>query len=271
MEIRKRYEFNDGRNVWRILPTDTNKIILETRETESKEVFFNCIDFGTGEIIFKEMQPDEKYWVGIEAIKKDVIFFHKYASPDMPGHRELIAYSINEQKTLWKSDEYTFLFYYKDKIYGYVDVFEGRQFYTVNPQTGEFIEDLGTDAQSINALRELARKEEDYSDYRFTYKSYESPQAEALISQYVSPSEVSGDIEFIDYENHLFFNFHKKLPESKKLRNEFMIVNKENAEPVFQLTLNEEANHYAPDSFFIFKDKLITVIEKTNFVVFDIL
>ncbi len=270
MKITKRYGFNDGRNVWRILITDTDKIVLETRETESKEVFYNCLDFHTGEIIFKEMQLDEKYWIGIETIKNDVIFFHKFASPDMPGHKQLIAYSINEQKTLWQSDEYVFLFYYKDKIYGYLDIFEGRKFYTVNPETGEFIEDLGTDAQSINALRELAREEEDYSDYRFTYKLYESEEAESIVGKRVPLSEIAGDAEFIDFHGHLFFNYHRKLSDGKKLRNEFAVVDKSTGNTVFELTLNKEANHYAPDSFFIYKNKLITVIEKNDFVVFDI-
>ncbi len=270
MQITKKYNFDDGRNVWRILVTESDKIVLETRETDSKEVFYNCLDFHTGEIIFKEMQLDEKYWIGIETIKGDIIFFHKFASPDMPGHKQLIAYSINEQKTLWSSDEYVFLFYYKNKIYGYLDIFEGRKFYTVDPQTGELLEDLGTDAQTINALRELAREEEDYSDYRFTYKLYESPEAENIVFQRVQPSEVSGEPEFIDYRGHLFFNYHRKLSDGKKLRNEFKIVDKATNENVFELTLNKEANHFAPDSFFIYKDKLITVIEKTELAVFDL-
>lgn len=270
MEIKKRYGFNDGKNIWRILITDTDKIVLETRETESKEVFYNCLDFNSGEIIFEGMQLDEKYWIGIETIKNDVIFFHKFASPDMPGHKQLIAYSINERKVIWESDEYVFLFYYKDKIYGYRDVFEGRKFYSVNPQTGEFIEDLGADAQSVNALRELAREEEDYSDYLFTYKAYESPEAESIIYKHVSPDAVSGEPEFIDYGEYLLFNFHEKLPESKKLKNEFKAVEKSSGEEVFSLTLNAEANHYAPDSFFIYKNKLITVIEKNDFAVFDL-
>ncbi len=270
MEIKKKYGYNNGNNIWRILITDSDKIILETRETDSKEVFFTCLDFNSGEILFDKMQLEEKYWVGIEAIKNDIIFFHKYATPDMPGHKQLIAYSINEKKVIWQSDEYVFLFYYQDKIYGYREAFEGRNFYTVNPFTGEFIEDLGNDANSINTIREIARQEEDYSNYIFTNKIYEDEEAESLLASRVNASEVSGDAEFIDYKGHLFLNYHKKLPDGKKLRNEFVIINKENGKPVFELTLNKEANHYAPDSFFIYKDKLITVIEKTDFAVFDI-
>ena len=270
MTIEKKYGFSDGKNVWRILLTDTDKVILESRETETKEVFFNCLDINSGEVIFEGMQLEEKYWIGIETIKNDIIFFHKFATPDMPGHKQLIAYSINEQKTLWESDEYTYLFYYKDKIYCYKELFEGRNFYTVNPATGEFIEDLGTDTHSINALRELAREEEDYSQYLFTRKLYESPEAEAIVSKAVPLDEIAGDAEFIDYDEYLIFNFHRKLPGIKKLKNELKIVHKNSGESIFELTLNREANYFAPDSFFIYKGKLITVIEKKEFAVYDL-
>ncbi|HUX92187.1 MAG TPA: DUF4905 domain-containing protein, partial [Ignavibacteriaceae bacterium] len=92
MKIKKEYEYSNRRQIWRLIPTDSGKIIIEDRNVETKEAFFNCLDIYTGKKKFSNLQLDEKYWIGIETIYKDIIFFHKYLKPDMPGHIGIIAY-----------------------------------------------------------------------------------------------------------------------------------------------------------------------------------
>jgi hypothetical protein len=269
MQIKENYRFSDGNNIWRLLLTENDKLIIETRETESKEVFFHCCDVHSGNPIFKNLQLDEKYWIGIEAVKEDIIFFHKYAKPDMPGHKQLFAYSIDEQKILWESEEYTFLFYYKGKIYGYLEAFEGRKFYTVDAKTGELLDDLGSDAESINALREIAKSEEDYSDYHFTHKLYEEPAVKKLIAEFYPQEEVVRDVEFIELEDTILFNYHQRIAD-RKMKNVFKIIDKNSMKEIFQIVLNSKANNYAPDSFFIFKNHLLLITEKKELIVYDL-
>ena len=56
-----------------------------------------------GKKLLAGFQLDEKFWVGIEKIIDDVIIFHKYARPDMPGHNGIIVVGINEKKILWQN------------------------------------------------------------------------------------------------------------------------------------------------------------------------
>ena len=98
MKIKKKYSFKDKRQIWRLLITDTDLLIIETRSVESREVYFNCIDIHSGKKKFNNIQMEEKSWIGIEMIYKDIIFFHQYAKPDMPEHRRILAYDINQQK-----------------------------------------------------------------------------------------------------------------------------------------------------------------------------
>ena len=44
MKIKKKYSFKNKRQIWRLLPTTTDKLVIEDRDTQNKEVFFNCID-----------------------------------------------------------------------------------------------------------------------------------------------------------------------------------------------------------------------------------
>ncbi len=270
MKIKENYKFSDGNNIWRLIITDDERVVIETRETDSKEVFFHCIDVDSGTVYFKDLQLDEKYWIGIETVKEGIIFFHKYAKPDMPGHKQLIAYSIDEKKILWESDKYTFLFYYKGKIYGYSEGFSERRFYTVNARTGKFLEDLGADAESVNALGEIARDSEDYSDYRFTEKLYETPSLKELINEHYEEEKVVKDVELIELDDVILFNYHSRLP-NNKMRNSFKILDKLRNKVIFEEVLNKETNNFAPDSFFIFKNNLLMISEKTVLLVYKLL
>ena len=113
MRLKKSFSFSDKNQIWRLLISNTDKLVIETRNTEAKEVFFHCIDFEKGKVLFNNFQFDEKFWIGIEAIQKDKIFFHKFAKPNMPDHKKIICYDIIQQKILWQNDELTFSLFIK--------------------------------------------------------------------------------------------------------------------------------------------------------------
>ena len=52
MEIRKVYTFSNDRQIWRLLPTESDKLVIEERNPETKEVFFNCLDINSGKKYF---------------------------------------------------------------------------------------------------------------------------------------------------------------------------------------------------------------------------
>ncbi len=146
MKIKKLYKHNNGKQIWRILPTVSNKLVIEERDIESKEVFFSCLDIQSGKNIFKDYQHDEKHWIGIESIYNDIIFFHAYGKPDMPAHKSIIAFDIHTQSVLWQNDNYVFSFVYNDKVYCYQQRFESRVFFALDYITGDVVEELGNDA-----------------------------------------------------------------------------------------------------------------------------
>ena len=136
MKIKKEYTFTNNRIIWRLLPTQMKKLVIEERNTEKKEAYFNCLDIRSGKKIFADLQLDEKFWVGIESIYKDIIFFHKFAKPDMPGHQGIFAFDIISQNIIWKNEDLTFLFNIGNSVYAYSQRFEGKIFYKLDFQTG---------------------------------------------------------------------------------------------------------------------------------------
>lgn len=269
MKIKKLYSYSSKKQIWRLLLTETGKLVIEERDTDSKEVFFACIDIKTGKKIFSNFQLEEKFWVGIEKIYKDHIFFHKFRKPDMPGHLGIIVFDITAKAILWETDKYIFLFIHNDELYCYTEAFEGRDFYKLNFLTGEVIADLGRDASKVNSLRETI-SEANFSDYYFTKQfnpdSENNEDVKNLLSEIRKEFLLSGKIEYINLPGLLLYSFHEIALSGGKMNNIFRAVDIKAGKVIFEEELNKGVKVFIHDSFFIKNDLLFLLKNKTKFI-----
>jgi hypothetical protein len=264
MKIKKEYTFTNNRQIWRLLPSNS-WMVIEDRDIETKEAFFSCIEIKTGKKIFKNFQMDEKYWVGIETIKNNTIFFHKYVKPDMPGHKGIFAYDIKNQKFLWENENAVFLFWNDQKIICYNELFEGRKFYELDSQTGAMLNELGNNSEEVNKIREGFIKENEYKDYNFTepFKIENEPDSAVseIINEIKNSKIIFGKIDYIIKNSLLFFNYHQ-VQDDGSLKNQLNIFDLNSREIIYEEILNKKSNSYVPDSFFIKGDLIFILIEK---------
>jgi hypothetical protein len=274
MNLKKKYSHNNKRQIFRLIATETGKIVIEERDTEEKQAYFNCLNIENGKKIIKNLQLDEKFWLGIESIYNDVIFFHKFVKPDLPQHNGIIAYDINDKRTLWEDKNKTFLFVNDEKIYAFQQRFEDREFVTLNYLSGEVIDELGTDSDAINLLREDAINSEDFSSYIFPVSldsglrglQRENEVFSKLREEYV----ITGGIEYVLMEELLLFNFHTT-NNNNTLKNIFRAVDLLTKKNILEVTLNSRTNAFAPDSFFVKDNLLFLLIEKIKLEVYKII
>jgi hypothetical protein len=273
--IIKKFSFENKNQIWRlhISESDNDKIVIETREmdTKKKEIFFHCLDLQTGRTIFKDLQFDEKSWIGIETIHNDVVILHKYANPSMPGHKSVIGFNIIDKKILWQYDEFSFRFVLNRKVYVSIDSISGEKFYAIDFLTGE-IENLG--GIKVSELRRLSNlAEKDYSSYKFPeiFKSDRSEinEISSLITNETKNFKISGNIEFINLSKLLFLNYHY-MNDDNKVTNLFKALDKMKNKVIFTHVLNKSTQAYVPDSFFIYKHLLLLLKEKKKVEVFEI-
>ena len=272
MKIKKVYTFSNKKQIWRLLPTTTGKLIIEERDPESKEVFFSCIDIMTGKKIFNKLMIEEKFWIGIEKVYNDIIYFHKFRKPDMPGHRGIIAFDILKKEILWKNEALIFLFAYNNEVYSYQESTyggESRKYFKLDSETGELIKNFGSDTGEINPLREKIT--DDFKGYLFTKQFI--PEAEInqnvkrILSDERNHNLVSGKIDFILMNNMLLFSLHKIIPDGKEMKNIFKTVDIDNGKVIFEEELNRGVKSFIPDSFFVKDNLLFLLKEKTELLV----
>lgn len=240
---------------------------MEVRDTDKKEVYFSCFDLFTGKKIFKNYQPDEKYWIGVELFRDNIIFFHRYAKPDMPKHKEVWLFDINEKRIKAKIEDSEFLFYWEGRVYTSIETFSGRKYFSSS------LEDPGnrdeTETEEIRKLSALVNSPDEYKDYLFPEPYGSGTHEIELINKYTEKLELSGNPEFIISDPLLLFNYHA-FNKRKELDNIFYVLNLKTGGEIFSEILNSNVNAFAPDSFFIYKNLLLLIKDKKELKVFNL-
>jgi hypothetical protein len=274
MKIKKKYTHDNGRPIWRILPTELGKLIIEEREKENKQVYFNCLNIESGKKIFKNFQTEEKFWIGIETVYKDVIYFHKFVKPDMPQHTGIIAMDLNEQKILWENFNNSFLFTWKEKVYVFQQNFERRKYFSLDYKSGNLLENFGDDAGKINSVKKELDESDAYAGYLFpiSYNSNITVPAnlKEVFQKLRNDFTFSGNIEYVLKNDLLLFNFHIVNSEGN-LSNRFKALDLSSGKYIFEETLIKETRAFAPDSFFVKDDLLFLLFGKNRLSVYSII
>jgi hypothetical protein len=274
MKLKKNYRFDNKRQIWRIIPTKESKLIIEERELENKQAYFHCLSLDSGKKILSNFQLDDKFWVGIEEVQDDIIFFHKFAKPDMPKHRGIFAFDLSKKELLWENPELIFLFNLENKIYAYKEKFEGRNYYSINSFNGEMIEDIGENYQHINNLRNQSSIEESNDGYLFPEDFELEPAIENSAIEFIKSLRndfvISGKIEYILKNNLLMLSFHEANSKGS-LNNLFKAVDLSTGKYILEEVINKETSLFLTDSFFVKDDFLLLLFGKTRLVVYKII
>ncbi len=274
MKLKKLYKHDNKKQIWRIIPTTENKVVVEERDTVSKEVFFCCFDIKSGNKIFNKFQLDEKNWCGIEAIYRDIIYFHLYGKPDMPDHKSIIAFDIKSKTILWKNDLYKFSSVNEDKIYCFKQGFESSVYYSLDYLTGNVIDDLGTDVSIIKQIKEKADKEFWKQNYLFpSYYNRNDDVTESYekyLQDLINSRVIKGEISFLKINDLLLYSFHE-VSKNNSFNNIFFAYNLIKDKIVLEETLDKNLVNLMPESFFIKDNFLFLIVDKTKLLVYKII
>ncbi len=274
MEVQEYEHLVCSWQIWRLLISESDILIIENRDKEKKEVSYSAFDLSSKKYLWKDFQPEEKFWIGIEKIQNDVIYFHKFAKPDMPAHRGIIALDIKDKKVLWKREDVIFTFIYENKLYAIKDDFYGDNILILNAKTGEEIERIKSSDVDTEAIGRQAMASEDFSDYKFPeiyYNNSFSEERAARAFKAIKEKknvDIVGNFEYTMVNNLILTSFH--VNNGEKMENIFCIFDEGKNKIIFEKTLNEQIELFAADTFFVYKDLLILLKQQREIIIYKL-
>ena len=244
--------------IWRILFSDSGKIIGECRDQERKSVSFFCVNGESGSPVWEGLRLDEPWWVGMEAVQGNTLLLHGFVKPDMPQHKQIVAFDVDTGKERWRNDELTYWFGLGQMVYAYRDTFEKRIGCALNLHTGAIEQTHDDSLEDLHRLRRRAFEEKDVAGFRFPEvldPHSAEPWVGALVRREIKGKSVAGDAEFINEQGYLLLNYYTRASRPSAgvpvYDNHFVILHVERGSRVFSDVLARSAKAPVPDSFFV--------------------
>jgi len=128
--------------LWQIQTGSGRFLVGEDREIGKKETSFFCIERRTGKIFWRNMNPGDRWWIGVEAVTEEVVVFHGFASPDLPGHRSVTVADLETGRVLWSNPDMRFVALEQGSITARVESRGNRHVVQVAVLTGEILKEF---------------------------------------------------------------------------------------------------------------------------------
>lgn len=280
-KIKPYLTFSQKGNIWRMHFSPADILVCETRDLNAKETYFFSLNYKTKQVFLSNFQLDEKWWISIESVSDGFIYFNRFKTPELPEHLGITAVDAKSGKTMWKNEELTFLFADSSEVYAYKEVFEREIFYKLDSNNGNILETY-EDEKIADSLLELKQFNEEKMFTGFIYPEIYiegniiNPLAEKYLMERFKDVKFMGEIEFIDYEGLIIYNFHADAGVNLKditlpnLSNRLEIFDLGQGKFIHEEILNTDVVNYVPDSFFIRDGFLFYIKEKKELVMIEL-
>ncbi|MFH0735534.1 MAG: DUF4905 domain-containing protein [bacterium] len=268
MKLKKYFNYSSNAQLWRLLISNHHLLLVESRDTTTKEVFFSVYNLENSDVLLKNITLPEKIWIGVEAVYDDFIFFHKFVKPDLPMHKGIVAFSISQNKVIWENLDFTFLLVSQNKLIVQTSGFEETNYYSADINTGVMIEKLTLSFDDID------NKHKSFTDL-YNYQLYNYPQKynlgtidviEKVLLKYKNKGSLKFNVEYLEINDFYFGNFH--IEKNGIIKNIFFAVDIKTNKIKLEMVINSNINAFVPESFFVYKNFLILLIEKKGLAVY---
>jgi hypothetical protein len=269
-QLKPAWEFSAHALVWRIIFSPHHTIIGETRNQSTKSASFFCVDAQSGKPLWKEVEYDEPWWIGIETVVEAGLILHGFARPDMPEHRGIRLVDLSNGGIVWKNDELSFWFVCDQKLYAYKYIFEKRLGYEIDIRTGTLLREYSDNLEILHELRNRALQKELESSQEIIFaellnQQQEDSETNTIIRQITEGNALEGWIEYLLRNKILLVSYYQKedASDSATLRNVFIAYHVDRKEILLKETLATNIQVPSPDTFFV-KDEFVYYLKNKN-------
>jgi hypothetical protein len=272
--IKERWRYTAKNSIWRVILSDEGFFVCEDRDKDKKDVSFFCIEQQTGKVMWKDLQFEEKWWIGIEAVHQKYVFFHEYATPDMPDHKKVHAFDLLTAKDLWHNLDDKYLFAANESVYTCKDLFERRVFHERDIATGEVRNEV--DADYISSVMKSVPE----PNLPITFPSITHPlnikeeKVKAAMEKAVSKAKNIAFVEFLEHNGLYIFGFYDNLstiPDKPQLAQYLVILDSRNDAVIYNEIIASDVNAPIPDTFFCSGNNLFLVKDKKTLTALEML
>ncbi len=266
-KIKPTWRYTPGGILWRVFPSHAEVLVGEERDINRKEAVFFCVVKRTGELQWEKRSFGEKWWIGIESIGRDVVYLHRFAQPDMPGHRGIIAVDLRTGRELWREDDLTLERTFATGVTATRMTLNGREQISLDARTGDRIAaTVNGDSIDMQPLAEARIDFPENADGPLAGYPELMPFQDAIPHSGVR----AGPLEFLQVGSQVVMAYHELVrpaPDADTIFRHFLTVgDSASAAILFRDTVASGAAGIVPDAFFVQDGMLFYVKERKSLI-----
>jgi outer membrane protein assembly factor BamB len=251
---------------------ENSLLIGESRNLETKLASFFCLEATTGNVLWNNLLLDEPWWIGVEAVEGDIVFFHRYAQPELPEHKSIEAHDCRTGKLLWVNPDLIFWFVLDDKVYANKNFFEKRVTYCLDAATGTV---LGECSDVTKEYAEAYKKKQETAvQYPIPMDLIdESDAVSAAVKKRWNDQLVINSLETIqvgEYNVVGFYTSEKTDKDTADHSAHLEIIRSNDQHVAYSKILSEHLAIATPDLFFVVKNILYCIDHQTTILAIPI-
>ncbi len=235
-------------------------LALELRDMTEASVSFSLLNLHTNAMVFDRYVFEEEWWMSLVAIKGNTLLIKQYHDSQQPEKQGLMAVDIENMEVVWwlenfqliENDETTIL----GKEHGEEESFLKR------------VEIISGKEIALNPKAKVVEQVGSHVLYPLHY-DLESPHFETVKSFIVSHFNIKavGACDYLEVEDLIIISWFYS--EGNTLANVISVIDSD-GKIVVEEKLGTGLDAYASDTFFVLKNRLIFVVNKTQLVVYEL-
>jgi len=254
--------------IWQVRPANGGVLVGEERRIEEKKAIFFCLDRENGQELWQKSSPGDSWWIGIEAVHKDTILFHGFATPNLPQHRGIIAVDVLTGKKLWEDPQLEFTGAGNDSVIGWREMLAGQTFVELDGRSGMLRRNL--DAADIRRLKQQWLPPTEANEVKFPLPleqlAADDPGLVAAVKEHYDAGTLAGPVEAVEQKGLIIFDYHDQsgqgTSEDPLFSNVVKVVERATGALVYSDTVSTGAHAVVPELFFLQHDMLYYIKER---------
>jgi len=253
--------------IWLLRISGSGRVVCEVRNPEKRTARYACLAEQSGAVLWQDLAFDENWWVGIEEVQDERIYFHCYRKPDLPQHLGITAVDIETGAMLWENRDATFLFAVGNEVFVSRRGFEEHFFYALDASNGDIARELGSDPAPINKLRRELDDNDAFASYEYprdlTEAERHPDEHSRLLDKYVDRSIVKGPLDTLARGHMLVASWHEEETAGGRsagaLTQKLLALDIVGGKELYKAVINSQVATPSIDSFFAKEDLLFYI------------
>jgi hypothetical protein len=246
-----------GGIIWKVDTDEEGKLLVaECRDAARRKTSLCTIELSTQKVLYHQNQLPQPWWIALKAVKHGKVILQGYKESNTPDPKGVYVMDLYKGKLLWQDPEK--LFYTFADAETMLVLNQDSEWQKLNSGTGQLLETAAepfatsiVDSERTGAVYPLL-----YTEDNAHYKTIHD-----FIREYCGYTAV-GPVEYLEHEGRIMLSLY--YPTAPKQLTNVLIVMAEDETILLKETLSEASEGVGMASFFINKNNLIYIKNKTS-------